>query len=328
MRKNFVLGTVATVAMMALVPSAAQAQAARAPAASGGPAAPVPARLGGHPNLNGVWQVLSEANWDLEPHSAQSGPLGAAGEHVLGTWSAEPPGLGVVEGERLPYKPDALAMLNRNKSHRIVHDPEAACYLPGIPRATYINNMPFQIVQGGGDDILMVYEYANANRVVEMKPVEVPPIDTWMGTSYGKWEGDTLVVVTLAQSPGEYKAPAGEMISDAVTWLDRQGNYITNTATVTERFKPMGPNHIDYTATIDDPSVYARPWTIHLVLYKHVEPNAQLLEFRCVPFSEMLLYGDLLEDRGAPAPAGAVPPPPPAVRAPAPPPAPKTGERG
>jgi hypothetical protein len=325
MRKNFVLGTVATVAMMALVPSAAQAQAARAPAASGGPAAPVPARLGGHPNLNGVWQVLSEANWDLEPHSAQPGPLGAAGERVLGTWTAEPPSLGVVEGGAIPYKAEARAQLNDNRAHRIVHDPEAACYLPGIPRATYISNMPFQIVQGDGDDILMVYEYANANRVIEMKPVEVPPIDTWMGTSYGKWEGDTLVVVTLAQSPGEYKAPAGEMFEN-VTWLDRAGNYITNTATITERFRPMGPNHIDYEVTIDDPTVYSRPWKIRMPLYKHVEPNAQLLEFRCVPFSEMLLYGDLLENRGAPAPAGVAPPPP---AAPAPAPAARpTGERG
>ena len=121
----------------------------------------------------------------------------------------------------------------------MVHDPEAACYLPGIPRATYVSNMPFQIIQGGGDDILMVYEYANANRVMEMKPVEVPPIDTWMGTSYGKWEGDTLVVVTLAQSPGEYKAPAGEMFEN-VTWLDRAGNYITNTATRHRAFQADG----------------------------------------------------------------------------------------
>jgi len=295
MRKKFVLGTAAAVAMMTLSAPAVFAQAA--------PPAPVPARIEGHPNLNGIWSPISQANWDLEPHSAQSGPLGAQGERVLGTWTAEPAGLGVVDGGKIPYKPEALARLQDNRAHRVGHDPEAACYLPGIPRATYINNMPFQIVQGGGDDMLMVYEYANANRVIEMRPVEVPPIDTWMGTSYGKWEGDTLVVVTLAQSPGEYKAPAGEMISDAVTWLDRNGNYITNTTTVTERFKPMGPNHIDYSATIDDPALYSKPWTIRMPLYKHVEQNAQLLEFRCVPFSEMLLYGDLLENRGAPAPA-------------------------
>ena len=323
MRKHFVLGAVAALAIMTVTAPSAFGQARGGGAfPAGTPVTAVPARIDSHPNLNGVWSTMSEANWDLEPHSAQSGPLGPAGERVMGAWSAEPPGLGVVDGGRLPYKPDALAHLNDNRAHRIVHDPEAACYLPGIPRATYVNNMPFQIIQGGGDDILMVYEYANANRVVEMKPVEVPPIDTWMGTSYGKWEGDTLVVVTLAQSPGEYKAPAGEMISDSVTWLDRQGNYITNTATVTERFKPMGPNHIDYSVTVDDPTVYSHAWTMHMPLYKHVEPNAQLLEFRCVPFSEMLLYGDLLENRNAPAPMAppAAVPPPPAVK--------KVGERG
>jgi hypothetical protein len=314
MRKTFVLGAAAA-AIMALTAPAAYAQSAGA-----APPAPTPARIGGHPNLNGVWSTMTEANWDLEPHSAQSGPLGAQGERILGTWTAEPPGLGVVEGGRIPYKPEALARLNDNKAHRVVHDPEAACYLPGIPRATYISNMPFQIVQGDNDDILMVYEYANANRVIEMRPVEVPPIDTWMGTSYGKWEGDTLVVTTLAQSPGEYKAPAGEMFEN-VTWLDRAGNYISNTTTVTERFRPMGPNHIDYSVTFDDPELYTKPWTIRMPIYKHVEPNAQLLEFRCVPFSEMLLYGDLLENRGAPAPAGAAPAPAPAAPAGA-------GERG
>ncbi|MEO6153642.1 MAG: hypothetical protein ABIT09_09670 [Croceibacterium sp.] len=296
MRKKFALGAAAAVAMMTMTASVAFAQAA--------PPASAPVRIDGHPNMNGIWSTISQANWDLEPHSAQSGPLGGAGERVLGTLTAEPAGLGVVDGGKIPYRPDALARLQDNKAHRVGHDPEAACYLPGIPRATYINNMPFQIVQGGGDDMLMVYEYANANRVIEMRAVEVPPIDTWMGTSYGRWQGDTLVVTTLAQSPGEYKAPAGEMFENA-TWLDRQGNYLTNSTTVTERFKPMGPNHIDYSATIDDPTLYTKPWTIRMPLYKHVEANAQLLEFRCVPFSEMLLYGDLLENRGAPAMAPA-----------------------
>ena len=123
--------------------------------------------------------------------------------------------------------------------------------------------------------------------------------DTWMGTSYGRWDGDTLVVTTLAQSPGEYKAPKGEMISDSVTWLDRAGNYLSNTSTVVERFRKIDNDHIAYTATIEDPELYTQPWTVSLTLYRHTEPNAQLLEFRCVPFSEMMLYGDLLEESAA-----------------------------
>jgi hypothetical protein len=218
----------------------------------------------------------------------------------MGAIGAIPGGLGVVEGGTIPYKPEALERLAQHRQHLINYDPEAACYLPGIPRATYLP-YPFQIVQGGGDDMLMVYEYANANRVIEMRDVEIPPIDTWMGTSYGKWEGDTLVVVTLSQGPGEVKLPGGVMEPNGVTWLDRSGNYLSHTATVTERFTKVDDTHINYSATITDPEVYTRPWTISMPLYKHTEPNAQLLEFRCVPFSEQLLYGDLLEESPSPA---------------------------
>jgi hypothetical protein len=251
-----------------------------------------PARIDSKPNLNGIWQAMNTANWNLEPHAAGPNPVA---DRQIGATGAIPAGLGVVEGGTIPYKPGALERLTQHRQHLINYDPEAACYLPGIPRATYLP-YPFQIVQGGNDDMLMVYEYANANRVIEMRDVEVPPIDTWMGTSYGKWDGDTLVVVTLAQGPGEVKLPGGVMEPNGVTWLDRSGNYLSPTATVTERFTKMGDNHIQYSATIDDPELYTRPWTISMPLYRHLEPNAQLLEFRCVPFSEQLLYGDLLEE--------------------------------
>jgi len=258
-----------------------------------------PATIEGKPNLNGIWQSMSRANDNLEPHSASPAPLRAV-DREYGVLGAIPAGLGVVEGGKIPYKPEALERLNENRQHLVKYDPQAACYLPGIPRATYLP-YPFQIVQGGNDDMLFVYEYANANRVIEMRDVDIPPIDTWMGTSYGKWEGDTLVVTTLAQSPGEYKAPGGVML-EGVTWLDRAGNYLTNTTTVVERFKKIDNDHIQYSATVEDPNLYTKPWTLSMVLYRNVEPNAQLLEFRCVPFSEMMLYGDLLEEN-APAPA-------------------------
>ncbi|WP_082553672.1 hypothetical protein [Altererythrobacter sp. Root672] len=251
-----------------------------------------PANIGGKPNLNGIWQTLNNANDDLEPHSAKPNPLPEAGR-ALGALSAIQPGLGVVEGGKIPYKPEALERLNHNRANLVKHDPEAACYLPGVPRATYMP-YPFQIVQGENDDILMVYEYATANRVIEMRDVEVPPIDTWMGTSYGKWDGNTLVVTTLALGPGDVKLPGGEM-EEGVTWLDRAGNYLSNTSTVTERFTKVNDNLIQYSATIEDPQLYTKPWTISMPLYRRMEPNAQLLEFRCVPFSEPMLYGDLLE---------------------------------
>ncbi|MGZ3366271.1 MAG: hypothetical protein ACXU8Y_16270, partial [Caulobacteraceae bacterium] len=137
--------------------------------------------------------------------------------------------------------------------------------------------------QAADGDMLMAYQYAAANRLIKMKKVEVPPIDTWMGTSYGSWEGNTLKVVTLSQN--------------GMTWLDRVGDYLSNNATVTERFTPMDHDHLKYDVTVDDPSVFTKAWKMSMVLYRHVEPNAQLLDFRCVPFADLLVYGDLLENK-------------------------------
>jgi hypothetical protein len=262
------------------------AQDASAKTAAKGPAhasTMAPATIGGHPNINGVWQALSGADFGLEPHSAQTAPAPQT-EREMGAIAAIPASLGVVEGGMIPYLADAKKVRDENAKAGPMKDPEANCYLPGIPRATYVTNMPFQIIQGGGD-ILMAYEYDSANRVIAMGPVGIPPIDTWMGTSYGKWEGNTLVVTTLAQN--------GE------TWLDRTGDYLTNSATVTERFTLKDKDHMNYEVEIQDPAVYSRPWKISMPLYRRVEPNAQILEFKCVPFAEMHLYGDLYDTMDA-----------------------------
>lgn len=266
------------------------AAAALAFAGAGGAQAQEPAMLGGHPNLNGVWQTINTANWDLEPHSAGEAPAAA---REIGAIGAIPPGLGVVVGGKIPYKPDALKKRDELRKSAPQNDPEAACYLPGIPRATYMN-FPFQIIQANDGDMLMAYEYDSANRVIHMGPVGTPPIDTWMGTSYGHWEGNTLVVTTLSENPGNVIAPGGKD-SPGVTWLDRSGNYLTGTATIVEKFTLKDKDHIDYEAEIDDPSIYTHKWTIKMPLYRRVEDNAQILEFNCVPFSELLLLGDLLE---------------------------------
>jgi hypothetical protein len=232
-------------------------------------------RLGGKPNINGIWQAMSGADWDLEPHSAQTAP---AGEDKLGALGAIPASTGVVQGGAIPYLPAGAEQRDKNRKAAPMADPEAACYLPGIPRATYVPHA-FQIIQSPGDDILFAYEYDSANRVIHMQKAEEPPIDTWMGTSYGTWTGDTLTVTTLGQN--------------GRTWLDRAGNYLTPKAKVTEKFTPKDRDHIAYEATIEDPSVYSKPWTISMTLYRKVEPRAQLLEFNCVPFSDLLIYGDL-----------------------------------
>jgi hypothetical protein len=226
----------------------------------------------GHPNLNGIWRAMNTANWDLEDHAAEPGPF-----YQLGAVGAVPSGRSVVEGGEIPYKPEALKVRNANRANRWRADPELKCYMPGIPRAHYMP-YPFQIVHSPAA-ILMAYQYAGNNRVINMgKPVE-PSVDTWMGTSNGHWEGQTLVIDNVG-------------FNDQ-TWFDRSGNYHSDMLHVVERYTPAGKDHIRYETLIEDPQVFTRPWKISMTLYRDVDPNAQLTEFKCVEFSEELLYGDL-----------------------------------
>jgi hypothetical protein len=228
----------------------------------------------GKPNLNGIWQAINTANWDLEDHPAHEGY-----SQQLGAIGAIPPGLGVVEGGDIPYRPEAAKKKLENFKNRRTADPEAKCYMPGVPRATYMP-YPFQIIQGN-TKIQIVYGFAETNRTIHMdKPKPEPaPIDSWMGRSHGKWEGDTLVV----DSHG----------FNGQAWLDRAGNFTSERLKVVERYTPAGPNLINYEATLDDPATFTRPWKISMPLYRRMEKNAQVIEFKCVEFSEEILYGHL-----------------------------------
>jgi hypothetical protein len=226
----------------------------------------------GRPNLNGIWQAMNTAHWDLLDHSAQAGAVVA-----LGALGAVPGGRGVVEGNEIPYKPEALRKKRENAANWLAEEPLIKCYMPGVPRATYLP-FPFQIVQGA-DAILIAYEFANASRTIDMKSKEQSPLDHWMGWSRGRWEGDTLVVDVTN-------------VNDR-TWFDAAGNYHSEALHVVERYTPTDGDHLQYEATIEDPDVFTRPWKIRMPLYRHVEPNAELVEFRCVEFAEELMYGHL-----------------------------------
>src|SRR2546430_2268046 len=233
------------------------------------PAYRAPRTAEGKPNLNGIWQALNGANWDIEPHGSDFGTV-----PMLGAMNAVVPGAGIVEGGSLPYKPEALAKKKENFANRGKGDPEAKCYRLGVPRSMYAP-YPFQIIQST-DHIMMVFQFANALRTIYMTNPKPAPAESWMGWSNGRWEGETLVIETTG-------------FNDQ-TWFDRAGNYHSNALKVTERFTPIGEN-LQYHATIDDPDTFARPWTIRMLLYRRLD--AQLLEFKCVEFSEQLLYGDL-----------------------------------
>ena len=234
----------------------------------------------GRPNLNGIWQAVNAANWNIEGHAAQPAPY----PNVVGVYLAEPAGMSVVDGG-LPYKPEALARKKQNLETRLksdpfnrdIGDPEAKCFMPGVPRATYMP-FPFQIIQST-NKVLISYEYASTTRIIYMDKVPPPPIDSWMGQSTGRWDGDTLVVDVTGLN--------------GKSWLDRAGNYLSASAHVVERYTPMSADHLAYEATIDDPMVFTRPWKMSMPLYRRLDKNAQLLEFKCVEFSEDYIYGAL-----------------------------------
>jgi hypothetical protein len=241
-----------------------------------------PERIAGKPNLNGIWQAMNTAYWNLEAHPAEGLPAFSQ----LGAIAAIPAGQSVVVGGEIPYLPEALETREGLRGGWPATDPEAKCYMPGIPRATYMP-YPFQIVQGAGD-ILFVYEFASANRIVHMSNHQEPPVDGWMGWSNGRWDGDTLVIEVTGNNDQ--------------TWFDRAGNHHSWQLKVTERYTKLNDYVMRYEATIEDPLTFSEPWTIQMPLYRRAEPNAQLNDFKCVEFSEELLYGHLTK-KGAERPA-------------------------
>ena len=214
-------------------------------------------------NLEGIWQTVNTAAWDIEDHS---GSLGI------------PAGQGVVDGGVIPYQPWALLQKQENFANRATADPLASCAMPGVPRITYMP-YPFQILQFD-DRILILYEYVHVTRTIYMDDSDHPDghIDFWMGDSRGRWEGDTLVVDVIH-------------FNDQ-TWFDRAGNFHSEALHVVERYTPRGPNHIDYEVTIEDPNVFTRPWTMRMPLYRRQEPNVQLLEYECYAYAEEDLAKD------------------------------------
>ena len=227
----------------------------------------------GRPDLNGIWQAIGTAHWDLEDHPS------APGHPDLGAIGAIPPGQGVVVGGEIPYKDSAREQKQKNFEKRMTDDPEARCFLPGVPRATYLP-YPFQLIQGN-KKIMIVYGFAEANRTIHMdkENPESPPLDGWMGRSHGRWEEETLVV--------DVEGFNGQ------AWFDRAGNFASSALKVEERYTPMGRNAMMYEATIEDPEVFTRPWKIRMPLYRRLEENARVLEFKCVEYAEDLVYGHL-----------------------------------
>ena len=240
------MGRAAAVAVILAVGSSAFAQQAyRAPRTPDG-----------HPDLQGIWQALNTAVWNIEDHAPELGVPG---------------GQGIVEGGEIPYLPSALGLRQENFRKRLTDDPEAKCYMAGVPRITYMP-YPFQIVQQG-DQVSILYQYVHTVRNIYLNsPHPKGPIQWWMGDSRGRWEGETLVADVVH-------------FTDQ-TWFDRSGNYHSAALHVVERYTRTSPDHILYEATIEDPKVFSRPWKISLPLYRRQERNVRLLEYECYAYLE------------------------------------------
>ena len=248
--------------------------------------ADTPRTTSGKPDMNGIWQALGNAHWDIEPHLARAAlamqpgpvvPVPAQKVLAFGAVGSVPSGQGVVVGGKIPYLPEALAKKRENQENWLTRDPEIRCYLPGVPRANYMQ-FPFQIFQSESK-FFIAYEYAGAVRDIYLEDPGPPEVDSWMGQSVGRWEDDTFVVEATG-------------FNDA-TWFDRAGNHHSSALKVTERYNMTSPDHLGYEATIEDPNTFSRPWTIRMPLYRNIDPDARLGQFKCVEFVEELIYGGL-----------------------------------
>src|ERR1700686_3831113 len=273
--KSMVIMAIVVLIMQGIIASPAFAQQeapARPPAAASDPTNRAPRTADGKPNLSGIWQAMNTAEWDIQAHDAKAGPL-----VVMGAVGGIPAGLGVVEDGPLPYRPEALARKKENEANWLALDPVIKCYLPGLPRATYMP-FPFQIVQSQ-QYVSFTYEFAFASRVVNIGMKSKAPVDSWMGWSGGSWDGDTLVVDGTGS------------VED--TGFARPGDYHSDALHLTERYTPTSANTLLYEVTVDDPKVYPRPWKVSMPLYRRMEKDMQLLEFNCVSYAEELMYGHL-----------------------------------
>jgi hypothetical protein len=231
-----------------------------------------PRTADGHPDLQGIWQTRNTAWVDLQDHDARPGRPAGPGQPFPTTWGA-PAGPGVVDGKDIPYQPWALQKKKENFAQRMTLDPLARCYMPGIPRATYLG-LAFQIVQTP-KYIAMMYEYSHTNRTIYMDgSPHIDGIEFWMGDSRGRWDGETLVVDVAN-------------FNDK-TWFDMAGNFHSEALHVVERFTRTGRDVLEYEATIEDPKVFTKPWRISMPVYRVFERDYgdRLLDYECAELAE------------------------------------------
>ena len=268
-RRNRVVAVViVAVAVAAIARSASAPLTAQAPA---GAPAYTPARTSdGQPDLQGVWRVWNLAKFDLEDHGAKPGVPAGRGFVV------DPP-----DG-KIPYQPWALEQRQQNYEGTRAADPYentdplAKCYMPGIPRLTYLG-WPFQIVQTA-EVVQFSYEWSHKKRLVPVTDVGPRPdpedgLNTnWNGMPRGRFEGNSLVVDLTN--------------FNSYTWFDMAGNFHSDALQVVERYTPVGPDTLQYEVTLEDPQVFTRPWTIRMLIQRQTDIG--ILDYECTAMLDEL----------------------------------------
>ena len=211
----------------------------------------------GKPDMQGFWEArFNAAIFEVQDHGARRGIAPGKGAIV------DPP-----DG-KIPYKPEAAAKAQDLFEHHIFLEPEAHCYMSGVPHQAY-TQFGFQIVQTRGY-FVMIWEFAHTYRIIptDGRPHIAGDIKLFMGDPVGHWEGDTLVVDTTNQN--------------GRSWFDMAGNFTSDHIHVVERITPVDTNNINYEATIEDPTMYTRPWKIAGTFGKNLEPGYEQMESACV----------------------------------------------
>ena len=200
----------------------------------------------GHADLSGIWEAKPNAGDDVSKLIVDP------------------------SNKKIPYLPEAAAKAKANAKDK-AGDSTSKCYMPGVPRLMYMSVMnkalPFQIFQTA-KYIMIDSEYAHVYRQIFMDgSPHLDGVQFWDGDSRGKWEGDTLVVDVTG-------------FNDQ-TWFDKAGNYHSDQLHVVERYTRTAPDTLTYEATITDPKVFSKPWTIRVPLALNKAPNARIMEYEC-----------------------------------------------
>ena len=214
-------------------------------------AQPQPRTADGKPDLQGIWRVSNRASYDLEDHVARRDM---------------PAGRSIIDGGTIPYQPWAAEQKHANFENRATADPLRNCFLPGVPRIMTME-FPFHIFQTD-EHVAITFEWQQVYRLIYIdgEPPRYRGIESWMGNSRGRWEGDVLVVEVTDHNDK--------------SWFDAAGNFHSSALRVTERYRMRDVNTIDYEATIEDPEVFTRPWTIRMALHRQTHMD-RILEYQC-----------------------------------------------